>query len=339
MSVLSRILLSASRQFVAAAPVSILSPQARLITTASLLALSALGAAPASAQTYAWGNGGGDRSGNSSVLPEQSAGRWGEVVGGVLGRAAGALASGTDATTEVGRRLQAVSAGVGEEVGRNLGRVTAKQPYAFDDRAGATSPAAVAAALNAMPLIERDHLDTMGVNAILSYGPAAAVSSQSSAYRDIQVSHQAAVRQFELSLRAVADRGFSIAPWADARAALLQPLRTVPEARYVQYAQEMTQRLRRPGGPGYTVSQQYLQAQQQAVGPQGGYQPAPPQYYGNQVYPLQRPVQPQVYQAQPQVYQAQIYHQTAQIPRPNSLEAMRASMNGMLVPLTSSDRP
>lgn len=305
MSVFSRCLLSASQQFLRNASPTLLDPRAKMIAGAALLAVSAASVlvSPAHAQ---------NSNANQSPLPANSAGRWGELLGSVMGRAAGVALSGNAATSEVGRGLQRVSIGVSEEMGRNLGRSAAQKPYASGgEYQAARSPAGMAAALASIPDIERDYIDTLGVNAVLAYGPAAAAQPAAPSYRAAQDARVSALRDFELALRATADRGFSVSPWADVRSSLQQPLRAVPEARLLQYAQEMTRRLNRPGGPGYAVPYSYQHAQQQVV------QQAHP---AQQSYP-----QPQSYPVQ----QA----------RPNSLEAMRVSMNGMLKPVTSADRP
>lgn len=368
MSALSRCLLAASHQFLRIAQPAVLSPSAKMIVTAAVMALAATGAfsEKANAQGYVWGNGssnssyGNNGNENQSALPAASAGRWGEVLGGVMGRAAGVVMSGGPATSEIGRRMQEVSSGIGEEVGRNMGRTTAQAPYGNSrgNNPGVLNPREISTALLEIPLIERDHLDTLGTNAIFAYAPAAETPPNSPTYQSAQLGRENAVRNFEMSLRAVSDRGFNVSPWAPLRMALQQPLNSMPSARFVQYGQEMTQRLQRQGGPGYQVPQAYLQSQQpqQPMYQQPVYQQRP-QVYSNQVYPLQVQQPQQVYQngQQPQqVYQngqqpQQIYQNGQQpqavqpgyqqAPRTNSLEAMRLSMGGMLKPLTSTDRP
>lgn len=248
MSALKQALLSASQQFMFVAQPAILNVRARSLVAAAAMALATAAAvmpAPASAQNVFWGQGGAQNN-NSGVLPENSAGRWGEMLGSAVGRAAGAMLGGNNASSDIGRRAQEVITGVTEEVGRNVGRGVATQPYA--NQQGTSSN-------QAMPVYEQDFLDTAGLRAIFANGEASRLPRNTAAGRDAADRYDQAQREFELALRASSDRGFSINQWIAARSVLQQPLRSVPEERLAAIAQAMSSRLYRPGGPGFQAVQ------------------------------------------------------------------------------------
>ena len=246
MSALLRSFISASQQFAAAAPAELLNPRARQIVAASLIAVAASMAAPvdAQAQSNYWTQGG--QSAEAQVLPSNSAGRWGEMLGSALGRAAAVAVGGPNASSELGRRAQDAFSGVTEEVGRNVGRSAATKPYGAQG-----SNRGIASA----PLIEQDHLDTLGLRAIVATVPAAG--------RNVSPQYDQAVRSFEMAIRATADRGFDVQPWMEARQALQQSPGSVPYNRMVEIGRPMSSRLNRQNGPGFQVVDTQIQYQSQ----------------------------------------------------------------------------
>lgn len=248
MSAIAKCMISASQQFVGAALPAILHQQSRGLMAATLIALAATaGLSPSTAQAqqaYQWGSGASSNA-NEGVLPQQSAGRWGELLGSVAGRAAGVMLGGSGATSVIGRAAQEASAGIGDEIGRNVGRSAAQSPYT----------ASKTNSVVAMPAYERDHLDTLGLRAIFANAEAVrAGDNYSGAGRDASDRYNQAQRSFELAMRSTADRGFPVTAWLQVRDALQQPLRAVPEARFADLARAMSERLQRPGGPGFVTA-------------------------------------------------------------------------------------
>lgn len=244
MSALLRSFLSASQQFAAAAPGELLNPRARQAVAATLIVMAAGVAVPVDAQAQAnyWNQNGE----SNQVLPSNSAGRWGEMLGSALGRAAAVAAGGPNASSDLGRRAQDAFSGVTEEVGRNIGRTAATRPYGAQG-----SNRGLAAA----PVFEQDHLDTLGLRAIVATVPAGG--------RNVSPQYEQAVRNFEMAIRATSDRGFDVQPWMEARQALQQPPGSVPYNRMVEIGRPMSSRLNRQNGPGFQVVDFQAQAQAQ----------------------------------------------------------------------------
>lgn len=272
MSALHRCFLSASQQFMSVAKPAILNARSQNLVAAVLIAIAAVStfSAPTNANAQVWAGGVGgttSQQGSNSPLPQSSAGRYGELMGGVLGRAAGGVVAGNSSNSDIGRRTQAVVTGIGEEVGRNLGRAGAEKPYeppgnhikgrpgGPDYSNGATSNSSKLTP--ATPVYERDHLDKLGLRAIFANSEAikagdAYRGGSSVPMREATDFYNQSLRNFEMALRATADRGFDIQPWMDARQALQQPLRAVPEQRMAELGSTMYSNLSRPGGPGYS---------------------------------------------------------------------------------------
>ncbi|MHB1201305.1 MAG: hypothetical protein ACYCZ6_17500 [Polaromonas sp.] len=238
-----------------AAQPAVLSPRARALVSTVMIALSASAMlTPESAKAqYVWGGPGATPPADQSALPASSAGRWGDMLGGAVGRAAGvALGGGGAATTAIGRSMQDISSGVGQEVGRNLGRAAAQMPYQSGAAVARAGNQSIQQSIQATPDIERDYLDKLGLDAVFANGRAVqARSGPAQDYRSAQALRDSTMRDFELALRSTTSRGFTVDPWMDVRTALQQPLGSVPEYRFTQYAETMSARLQRPGGPGY----------------------------------------------------------------------------------------
>lgn len=260
MSALSRCLHSASQQFLCVIPSVHLNLNARSLVTSALLSVSMLGVSTMPAQA-------------ESVLPASSAAQWGDSLGRVAGSALGVLVAGTGATNDIARQAQQAVAGIGQEVGGNVGRAAAQKPYGNGENGA-----------KAVPMIERDHLDIMGLNAILAHNQLIAARPNSAESKESSTVFQDALRNFEVAYRSVSERGFDVKLWADARTALRQPLYAVPQARFAQYASDMVVRLSRPDGPSSVEYQrQRIQQQQQPVPPQVKSQVPPVQQVGYQV--------------------------------------------------------
>lgn len=253
MKSLARCFQSASLQFIANAQPAVLSPRAKALVMATALVLvSGVSVMPsAHAADYVWGNGGRSTTGQDGqatqektpVVSENSVNRWGEILGGVIGRVAGAAIGGNAATSAIGRTAQDAVTSMSEEAGRNIGR------------------GAVAKAPRLMPAVERDYIDTVGLNAVFAHGQAAqlAVSGRRDApqSQSVFLARDRSVREFDLAVRNSANRGFPVTQWAQVRAMLDRPVGTIPEAHLVSQAQLMSDRLYRPGGPGYRVPSSY----------------------------------------------------------------------------------
>lgn len=172
------------------------------------------------------------------VLPEQSAVRWGEVLGQTLGGVVGAAASKDVDNPGVGR----VISGVISEVGRNVGGNTVRGAYSGT---AASVPEAV-----------RDQLDQAALRAAFAFED---YERTLVAWENGQVSRSQvnaamdafgrARDRFAGEIRVASGRGVSTAEWAPLKSELS---RSRVDAGYVaQLVRPMAERLQRPGGPGY----------------------------------------------------------------------------------------
>lgn len=231
---------NASLQFIGRASPELLLPNAKRFTAAAVLAL---GSSMAAAQgQYVWGDGTGSGSGANNqepILAPSTVSRWGGIMGSVLGRAAAVSVVGSSGTSEIARAAQSAVSGIAEEVGRNVGRSASQQPYKQV----------------AVPLAERDTLDTAGLNALFASGRANEQLRKGNwndpAYRDAMTQRDESLRSLERVTRVVSERGYVVTPWTDLRSALA--LNGASEAQLVKLAEPMAARLHRPGGPGYTA--------------------------------------------------------------------------------------
>ena len=248
MNALSRTLQSASQQFIANAQPVILTPKTRAIVMASALAvLAGVSVSPSARAQYVWGNGGQSAATQDGTAPpvvsQGSVSRWGELLGGVVGRVAGSSIAGGAATSVIGRTVQDAAASVAEEAGRNLGR-------------SAVTPS-TSRTVKVLPLAESDYIDTAGLNALFAHGQAAravlAERHDSVDTNALLVARARTLREFDLAIRTSAGRGFDVAPWSQALALLQRPVGSTPESQLVQQGQAMSDRLYRAGGPGYRV--------------------------------------------------------------------------------------
>ncbi|WP_371436215.1 hypothetical protein [Polaromonas sp.] len=250
MNAIARCLQAASHQFVANAQPTILAPRAKALVMASaLVVLAAVTVSPAAKAQYVWGNGGQNTSNNDRsqpVISQNSVSRWGEVLGGVVGRAAGTSMAGSAGTTAIGRTVQNAVSGMSEEVGRNLGRSAATEPFR---------------SANNIPAAESDYIDTAGLNAIFAHGQAAQQAltgrRNSPDYQNVMAARDRTLREFDLAIRASANRGFNVGQWTQVRSMLLRPVGTTPEPELVAQGQTMSGRLYRQGGPGYRLPTSY----------------------------------------------------------------------------------
>lgn len=256
MNAIAQCFQSASHQFMLNAQPTLLSPKARaLVMASSLVLLASLSASPSARADYVWGNGRSDVTSQESqdkkapAVSQNSISRWGERLGGVVGRVAGSAAVvGTGiGNSQIGRTVQNAVTGMAEEAGRNLGR-------------GAVSPTpeqTTKPAPAVMPDAERDFIDTSGLNAVFAHGQAAQIAATKP--NSFNYSHPAFVardrtmREFDLALRTSSSRGFPITQWTQVRSMLERPLGATPETQLVAQAQQMSERLYRQGGPGYRM--------------------------------------------------------------------------------------
>lgn len=289
MSMLKLCLASASQQFIVYAKTELLSANAKAMMATVTLALAAAAVAtPTPAQAQMWGGQTAAAQANNSVLPQNSAGRWGDLLGGSLGRVLGAGVGG-GSNTELGRRMQDVVSGVSEEVGRNVGRRAAERPYqnvqnAQDVQASPTAQAqslrlaryvpqtgssqdqphagSIALVGHLLPyqvpfssVHHQDNLDLLALKAVVANDDLARarmvpVSSNSSRLDNLNV---LALTSFELALRTAQEQGVNIQPWVAVRSAVLSPVGSIAQAQFVALGAPMIERLSRPGGPGVTA--------------------------------------------------------------------------------------
>lgn len=248
MSAIARCLQSASHQFQAAAAPAILTQRSKsLVMASALVVLAGVSIAPSVKAQYVWGNGGQNSNRSEPTLSENTAARWGQILGGAVARAGSGAIIGSSATTAVGRTMQNAVTGISEEVGRNIGRNVAQEPFRHANRP---------------PAAEVDYIDTAGLNAIFATDRATAAAvrgNRSSAeYRAAMAERDQTVRAFDLAVRSTAERGFNTSQWSELRAMLLRPLGSTPEVQFAAQGRVMADRLNREGGPGYRVPGTYV---------------------------------------------------------------------------------
>lgn len=309
MSALSRCIQSAAFKLLSAAATDplVLHPSLRALVLASAAIAGVSAAVPVQAQDA------------GSAISQNSVSRWGEILGGVVGRSVVAAIGGRSSYSEIGRRTQDIAAQVGEEVGRNVGRTAVTEPFK-------PSKAAPSATHVPMPLTVSDRLDTAALNAIYAHGQAIEVSSHASngspSVVEAQNYRQQTVGGFFLEHRAAANQGFDVSPWAQSLMALSRQMGDVPANQFVMLGRPMMERLHRQGGPGYQVRDRLGRTNLP-------FPPATRMQVRTQTDTSQAPHTPQENQSLP----------AAQVPRYSpTLEAMRLEMRGRLVPV-SADAP
>lgn len=278
MSILKLCIASAAQQFITFAAKELLSDRAKnLMSTVTLSLAAAAVVLPTAAQAQVWA--GQSASSGGSVLPQGSAGRWGDLLGGTLGRVLAASVGGSS-NTELGRRVQDVVSGVSEEVGRNVGRKAAESPYQSQSEQTVRGRSADFARLTGepyyapvaqesvwneskprpgrllpaqSPLIfqHQDHLDLLALKAVVANDDLMRARmppvSRTSVLDNANVF---ALTSFELALRSEQQQGLDVQPWMAVRSALLRPIGTVSQEEFVALSSPMIDRITRPGGPG-----------------------------------------------------------------------------------------
>lgn len=230
MSALKRCLLAASQQIALKAPDTAIN-KATLMTRYAVMATLAMTAAGA----HAWGD--------DSPMPERQAVRWGESIGGAVGRMLGAGAV-VNANNPASRAVQSAAIGISEDVGRWMGGRSVGAAYE-------KSPADARAAAERVPMAERDHLDSLGLKAIFAADDMVKTPRDSREYRAASDTFYYAQRNFEMAVRSASERRVDISPWVELRDVLQQAQRSLPEQRLAELGQPLVQRLNRPGGPGF----------------------------------------------------------------------------------------
>lgn len=236
MSAFQRALLTASEQVLLAAPDAALS---RWGLTTKYAVMAALAISGASAM--AWSN-----SQDRGPLPEPQARRWGENVGGAVGRMVG-MGVGTNSSNPAGRAAGAAVVGIAEDIGRWAGGRAASKPYE-------TGPADATKAADRIPTADRDHLDTLALRAIFAADDLVKVAPDSRDRRALGDALYRAQRNFEVAYRGASERGIEVWPWLSLRDAIAQAHRDtdgVNAQRLADLGQAPAQRLNRPGGPGF----------------------------------------------------------------------------------------
>ena len=242
MSAIQRTMLSAVTQLMAKAPTAVLNVGTRQVAIAALMATASFAA---TAQQYPQQG--------PDLLPQQSASRWGQMLGGVVGQG---VASSLGIQN---RDLSRVVSGVAYEVGRNAGGVAATSGY--DSRTNNQSRNQVVP----MQVVQADHLDTQAMRAVIAHERAELVMSQqgrnSPAMRDAEYSFRDALRTLENSMRVAEQNRNDVSPWKQLQSALAAPIGSVSPAYIAQLSQPSLSRLQRPGGPGLQAFQQQLERQ------------------------------------------------------------------------------
>lgn len=236
---------SLSIQFMAFSEPQALNHAVRKIAVASVLIASAVAAQAQQSQR------------NGVLLPEQSAGRWGSVVGGAV--------LGSVASTATGDRLlNQVLTGVATEVGRNGGRIVATAPY---DGASSTSrsPTNYSGGFysNYRPIDPRqaDQIDTLALRTAFAYEEYVKVMPKDG--RMVTSSfHQAALNplisqrnQFEMAYRTARSNGYDVSPWNQIATTFRAPVGTITLSQISSETAPIAERLYRPGGPGFSQQQ------------------------------------------------------------------------------------
>lgn len=260
MNTFKRALLSASQQVTILAPDTALNQWSAVSRYAVVATLAMAGAGAA----HAWND-----PKQEGPLPERQATRWGENIGGAIGRMVG-MGAITNPTNPAGRAVQSAVIGVAEDAGRWAGGVAAAKPYE-------KSPVDQASAANRVPTSERDHLDTLGLRAIFASEDLLRTSRDSRQYRAASDNLYNAQRNFEMAYRGAAERRVDVQPWAELREVLQTAHRGASEQRLAELGKPLAQRLNRPEGPGYDTqgaqANPLAQLRQQATG--RGALPAP----------------------------------------------------------------
>lgn len=281
MNMLKLCLESASQQFISFVSPELLSERAKLLMASAALALAAAAVvAPTSAQAQTWAGQTAASQANAPVLPQSSAGHWGDMLGGSIGRVLGASVGGA-ANSELGRRMQGVVMGVSEEVGRNVGRQAAQRPY--QDSAEVTygrsvpnnpfnraqvNPRALAPATPAysVPIATvgrsgtiqqqalshvQDNLDLLALKAVVANDDMVRAGlARSNGVGTLEVLEARALANFEVGLRTAVEQGVNVQPWMPVRSALLLPVGTVSQQEFINLGRPMAERLNRSDGPG-----------------------------------------------------------------------------------------
>jgi len=233
MNTFKRALLSASQQVTVLAPDAALNRWSVVSRYAAVATLAMAGAG-----AHAWNDPAKD-----GPLPERQAQRWGENIGGAIGRIVGSSAI-TNPSNSAGRAVQSAVIGIAEDVGRWAGGVAATKPYE-------KNPVDQANAANRVPPAERDHLDTLGLRAIFASEELLRTPRDSRQYRAAADNLYNAQRNFEMAYRGAAERRVDVQPWAELREVLQTAHRGASEQRLAELGAPLVQRLNRPDGPGY----------------------------------------------------------------------------------------
>ena len=180
------------------------------------------------------------------IMPQQSAVRWSQMLGQVMGAAAGSAMAQSVGHPGVAQVIIGASA----EAGRNAGAMVAQGVYGQGQAAGG------AVAGRAVPLQKRDQLDQAGLHAALSYekllqheeGVRSGRFTQHQALQ-ARALYSRAAHVFIEQVRVARFSGMDVSPWDPLQKELRQH-QPSPD-RLASLAVPMLERLHRPGGPGY----------------------------------------------------------------------------------------
>ena len=243
-SILKLCLASASEQFVSSLEESFRSERSRHVLCAAMLTITAVGAigtSPAQAQSWA---GQSAATADGALLPQDSAGRWGDMLGGTLGRVlAGSV--GTSSNSVIARQVQIVASGVAQEVGSNLGRRAAVSQYKNADSVPQSQQGQ-----KTVVKYSQDNLDVLALRALVANDDLARAVASLDNTSTLNDRYTKALGALEVGMRNAITQGYDVMPWMAARAALQKPVVSVAHAELSNLGKPMIERLCRPGGPG-----------------------------------------------------------------------------------------